>query len=152
RDAKALMEDTVDVVAEFGFATNPIYRAYPDLWLAEVRAGAERNAPRTPESDEAFRKSVPPPGTVKLSGGALFVVRKFMTDVQRCGGRDEVGAIRWVEQMSSKGPNDAEWRKSGPGLSLGSYSLRQVPPDVIETIDGMKMVLSAPDPSIFVGK
>jgi hypothetical protein len=53
---------------------------------------------------------------------------------------------------NGRGRNDADWHKLGPGLSLDAYPRRQVPADVIETIDGLEIILSAPDPSIFVGK
>jgi hypothetical protein len=65
---------------------------------------------------------------------------------------DAVASISWDGEEQWKGPNDAEWHKLGPGLSLGAFPRRQVPADAIETIDGLEIILSAPDPSIFVGK
>jgi hypothetical protein len=54
--------------------------------------------------------------------------------------------------MRSKGPNDAEWKISGPGLGAGTFSCTQVPPDVIDTLDGIPIVFSGKDASQFAGK
>jgi hypothetical protein len=150
--AKALSERIIDVSAEFGFAAAPIHKAFPDLWAAEVKASAAQISPRTAESDEGFRRAAPPAGTVKLTAPALAAVRKFVALVRKSADPDAIAWIGWVEEARTKGPNDGEWRTSGPSLQLGSCARRQVPPDVVETIDGEAIVLSAPDPSIFVGK
>jgi hypothetical protein len=150
--AKTLSKCVRDVFAEFIFAADPIYKAFPDLWAAEVKASVARMSPRTAESDEGFRKAAPPAGTVKLTAPALAAVRKFLALVHKSADLDAIASIGWVEEAGTKGPNDKEWRTSGPSLQLGSYSRRQVPPDVVETIDGEAIVLSARDPSIFVGK
>jgi hypothetical protein len=150
--AKALSERAIDAAAEFGFATAPIHKAFPDLWAAEVKASAAQISPGTAESDESLRKATPPAGSVKLTAHALAVVRKFLAAVRKSGNPDAIASISWVEEVRSKGPNDSEWRISGPSLQLGAYLGRQVPPDVVETIEGEAIVLSAPDPSIFVGK
>ncbi|HWF94709.1 MAG TPA: hypothetical protein VG291_07110 [Xanthobacteraceae bacterium] len=151
--AKALVQEVTDIGAEIGFANAPIYESFPDLWKADARKSWQRAATRTPETDDRFRKSVPPPGTARLSESATAYVRKFLAASHREFGQDDaVASIFWVEEEQSKGPNDADWHRSGPGLSLGAYSRRQVPADVIQTIDGLEVILSAPDPSIFVGK
>ena len=152
QDVPALLDRFLDVTAEFTFATAPIYKRFPDIWNAEVKASARQVPPRTAESDDGFRKSAPPPGTVKLSERALSVVRKFLAAARKAGGADMVASIIWVHEKGSKGPDDARWRKSGPGLDLGAYSRREVPPDVIETIGGLPVILSAPDPSMLTGK
>ena len=150
--ARALSGRLIDVFAELSFAADPIYKAFPDLWAAEIKAAAARMSPRTAESDEGFRKAAPPAGIVKLTAPALAAVRKFVALVRKSRDLDAIAWIGWIEETGTKGPNDKEWRTSGPSLQLGSYSRWQVPPDVIETIDGEAVVLSAPDPSTFVGK
>ena len=152
QDVAALLDRFLDVTAEFTFATVPIYRRFPGIWNAEVKAAATQVPPRIAESDDGFRKSAPPPGTVRLSERALSFVRKFLAAARRAGGADMVVSIGWVYQGGSKRPDDTHWRKSGPGLDLGSYSRRQVPPDVIETIGGLPVILSAPDPAMLTGK
>jgi hypothetical protein len=52
----------------------------------------------------------------------------------------------------SKGPNDADWISTGPGLQVGSYRRTQVPPDVIDKVGGIDIIFTAPDPSILAGK
>ena len=150
-DVPSLLDRFLDVAAEFSFATAPIYRRFPAIWNAEVKAATTQVPPRTAESDDGFRKSAPPPGTVRLSERALSVVRKFFAAVRKADGADMVVSIGWVYERGSKRPDDTLWRKSGPGLDLGSYARRQVPPELIETIGGLPIVLSAPDPSMLTG-
>jgi hypothetical protein len=54
--------------------------------------------------------------------------------------------------MRSKGPNDTEWKVTGPGLGAGYFSCAQVPPDVVRTIDGIRIVFAGDDASRFAGK
>jgi hypothetical protein len=151
--AKAFEQEVIDIAVEIGFANGPIYKSFPDLWKADARKSWQRAAADTPKADDRFRKTIPPPGTVRLSESATAYVRKFLAASQKASGdTDPVASISWVEEEQWKGPNDAEWHKLGPGLSLGAFARRQVPADAIETIDGLEIILSAPDPSIFVGK
>ena len=152
QDIQALAERIAGVLSEFGAASQPIYRRFPDLWDREVKTVLLMASPRTDESDASFRKSAPPPGTARLSPRALSWVGEFLAAVRKAGGRDEVASIGWAEEVSTKGPDDTQWRRSGPGLGLGSYGRRQLPPDVIETIGGLPFVFSAPNPAIFTGK
>jgi hypothetical protein len=151
--AKALVQEIIDITAEIGFANAPIYKSYPDLWQADARKSWQHAWPRAPDADDHFRNSAPPPGTTRLSESAMSYVRKFLTTGRAATGQDDaVAAISWTEEQQWKGPNDADWHRVGAGLSLGAYPQRQVPADVIQTIDGLRIILSAPDPSIFVGK
>ena len=97
-------------------------------------------------------KHAAPIGAVKLSARALNVVRRFMARSRQLGQDDGVAALIWVDEARSKGPNNSEWREHPAGLTLGSYSARELPPDVVDTIDRMKFMFSASDPSIFPGK
>jgi hypothetical protein len=151
--AKALVREVTDITAEIGFANAPIYKSFPDLWQADARKSWLRAAAQAPGADDSFRKTAPPPGTTRLSESAMSYVRKFLAAARVASGQDDaVASISWDEEQRWKGPNDADWHKVGDGLSLGAFAQRQVPPDVIQTIDGLRIILSAPDPSIFVGK
>jgi hypothetical protein len=150
--AQDLVAQIVDVQAELGFASAPIHKRFPDLWAAQLRAAGKRFSSRTVESDERFRTSALPPGSVRLTPDALALIRKFTATVRKSADPDPIASISWVEESRSKGPNDKEWRVSVPSLQLGTYSRRQVPPDVIETIDGEAIVFSAADPAILAGK
>jgi hypothetical protein len=151
--AKALLQEVLEIVAEINFANAPIYKSFPDLWKADARKSWQRDSTHTPEADDRFRKTIPPPGTTRLSESAMSYVRKFLAASRAAAGQDDaVASISWTEEQRWKGPNDADWHKLGAGLSLGAYPQRQVPPDAIQTIDGLRIILSAPDPTIFVGK
>jgi len=147
----ALDQQLLDMVAEVSFAASPIYRSFPDLWKAQsIRAWHLANT-SAPASD-AKPPGIPPPGTVHLTESALSYARRFITAVRQQVGEEPIAAISWDNESAWKGPQDADWHKLGPGLSLGAFARRQVPADAIETIDGLKFVFYAPDPAIFVGK
>jgi hypothetical protein len=151
--AKALVQEIIDITAEINFANASVYKSFPDLWQADARKSWQRAAARAPGPDDSFRKTAPPPGTTRLSDSAMSYIRKFLAASRATSGQDDaVASISWTEEERWKGPNDADWHKVGPGLSLGAFAQRQVPPGVIQTIDGLRIILSAPDPSIFVGK
>ncbi len=151
--AKALVLEVTDITAEINFANAPIYKSFPDLWQADARRSWERAPAQAPDADDHFRKTAPPPGTTRLSESAMSYIRKFLAAGRAATGKDDaVASISWAEEEQWKGPEDTDWHKVGPGLSLGAFAQRQVPPDVIQTIDGLRIIMSAPDPSIFVGK
>jgi hypothetical protein len=144
-----------DIVAEIGFAGSPIYSSYPRLWRLALKEGMDRASaqPRTARSDEAFRRAAPPLGSVQLSTAASSDIRKMLDTIRRqIGNRCIVATIGWMMETRSKGPNDAEWKVTGPGLSAGTFSCNQVPPDVVRTIDGIRIVFSGDDASRFTGK
>jgi hypothetical protein len=102
--------------------------------------------PRTPESDENFRKSAPPPGSVRLSNRAFAIVKSFLHGVRRAAPEgDQIAWIGWVKNQAIKGPNDTNWTSQGSGWVLGTYSRAQVPPDIIDTIRGVEIVFTAND-------
>ncbi|MDI3565947.1 hypothetical protein [Bradyrhizobium sp. Arg816] len=110
--------------------------------------------PRTSKSDEVFRKSAPPPGTVRLSNRALAVVKSFMHGVRRAMPEgDQIAWIGWVKDQAVKGPNDTNWTSHGAGWVLGAYPRAQVPPDIIDTVRGVEIVFTTnDDPSSLTGK
>lgn len=110
--------------------------------------------PRTPESDEAFRKSAPRPGSVRLSNRAFAVLRPFMREVRRAMPEDDqIAWIGWVRDQAVKGPNDTNWTSRGSGWVLGSYSRAQLPPDVIEKVRGVEIVFTTDgNPALLTGK
>lgn len=151
--SKAFAEQITDVVAEIGFGSKPIYASFPDLWRREVRNTIEQVRPRTGQSNAAFRRAAPAPGTVRMSRAASSQILKFIRSLQReVGQNDQIAAISWDVGRKIKGPNDTDWKKLEPGLGIGTYSRREVPPDVIRTIDGVEIVFSGDDATRFAGK
>jgi hypothetical protein len=112
-----------------------------------------RKQHRTQESDEAFRNGAPPLGSVRLSNSALALVKTFMRQVRRTMPEGhQIAWIGWVKERQSKKPNDTNWKSEGDGWVLGSYARNQVPPDVIDKVDGVEIIFSAGPPSSLVGK
>jgi len=140
----------LDAIAELSFAAMIGYDAYPDLFASRMNAVPE--VPRTAESDVAFRNGAPPLGVVKLSDAAFALVQNFMRDVRKATDEDHIAAIGWVRQQASKAPGDTAWSDKGPGWILGAYKKSQVPPDVIDTVRGIKIVITADDPAALAGK
>lgn len=125
--------------------------AYPDPWRKQLRSAPEPR--RTSASEANFRKSAPPSGSVRLSDAALTEVKAFLHQVRHeVPGGKWIASISWAEDRRSKRPNDDAWIDDGAGLVICLFRRRQVPPDVIDRVDGIDIVFSAPDPSIFVGK
>jgi hypothetical protein len=54
--------------------------------------------------------------------------------------------------VASKGPNDTNWVKTGPGEGVGTYGCAQIPQDVVQTIDGIKIVFLGDSLSRFANK
>ena len=145
----------LDISAEIGFAGSPIYLSYPRLWSLKLKDGMKHASaqPRTARGDEAFRKAAPPPGSVQLTPAASSYVREMLGSIRRqVGNGCMLAAITWTQATRSKGPNDVEWKVTGPGLGAGTFMCDQVPPDVVRTIDGLKIVFSGDHASRFSGK
>lgn len=112
-----------------------------------------RKQHRTQESDELFRRGAPPIGSVRLSDAALTFVKTFMRQVKRTMPEGhQIAWIGWARERQSKGPNDTNWKSEGGGWVLGAYARNQVPPDVIDKVDGVEIIFSAEPPSSLVGK
>jgi hypothetical protein len=141
----------IDATAELSFASKVAYDAYPDLFSKQLDAVPKQ--PRTEESDANFRKAAPPLGSVKLSDSTLALVRSFMQQLRRnMHQNDQIPSIVWARDQQAKGPGDAAWIDKGAGWVLGSYSRKQLPPDVIDKVRGIEIVFCAEDPSSLMGK
>jgi hypothetical protein len=64
----------------------------------------------------------------------------------------QIAWIGWANERQSKGPNDTNWKSEGGGWVLGAYARNQVPPDVIDKVDGVEIIFSADPPSSLIGK
>lgn len=149
--AERAMQPFIDAAAELSFAEKIAFDAYPDLFAKKFDAIPQQS--RTEESDENFRKSAPPRGSVKLSKSLLAFIRSFMRQLGRQEPKgDYIASISWALGKKSKRPGDADWIDEGPGWGLGAYSRTQVPPDVIDKIGNIEIVFSAQDPSSLMGK
>ena len=151
--AMATDEAMLDITSELSFADKIAYDAYSDLWRKMSELAFSKTPARTDESDASFRKQAPPIGSVKLSDKALKTIKDFMSAARRADpNHDQVAGVGWTLGSESKGPNDKEWKKYGPGLDLGAWARKQLPPDVIDHVGGIDIVFDAPDPSMLAGK
>jgi len=150
-EAQKTLQLFLDAAAELSFAYQISYSAYPDLF--EKLFDDIPFQPRTNESDAAFRKNAPPLGSVRLSDSALALVKQLMREVRRLTKKDdEIAYISRVIGSKRKGPTDTNWTDEGPHWGLGTYSRAQLPPDVIDNVQGVEIVFGVEDPSLLQGK
>jgi hypothetical protein len=143
-----------DVFAELGFAGRPIYSNYPDLWRLNLKEVDTDFPPqRTPESDAAYRRAAPAPGSVRLTPDAASALRAMLASERRDVGKGcRVATILWSIGGSWKGPTDAEWKKTGPQFIIGTFRCSEVPPDAVRVIDGIPIIFAGDEASRFTGK
>ena len=116
--------------AHFGrdqFCWSPIDLNHPRRWRLKLKESLTRASvrPRTARSDRAFRRAAPPLGSVKLTPAASSYVREMLDSIRRqAGNRCMLATIDWLQRMRSKGPNDTEWKVTGPGLGAGYFFMR----------------------------
>jgi hypothetical protein len=155
REAEECFRSIMDIDAEIGLAEAPIYRSFPGLWRLSMKQddALAASRPRTTKGDAAFRKFAPRLGSVKLSPAAATLIRDFLTSIERdIGHTCQVASISWSLGGEWKGPNDADWTKTPAGVDVGAYGCRQVPADVVQTINGIRIVFGGDSASRFEGK
>ncbi|MGH6726248.1 MAG: hypothetical protein ACREB8_06855 [Pseudolabrys sp.] len=146
-EAAVLNADT-EVVS----ATSVISEAYPDVWYKQLTAAMPRQV-RTAELDANFRNAVAPRGSVKLTAQASAKIRSFMREARRTTpNEDFIVSLGWAIDGKSKGPEDKTWTSILDGLLLGTWLRSQLPPDVIDKVDGIEIVFTADRPDRLIGK
>ena len=143
-----------DIGEEFGFAASPIYAVYPDLWRLAVQHSARAfpAPPRTAKSDAEFRKAKAAAGPLQLTPAALTHLREFDNESRKYDIGCQMIAISWTIGQKTKGLDDADWKSLPPGITIGGYWCQFIPPDVVQTIDGLKIVVTGSDAERFAGK
>jgi hypothetical protein len=144
-----------DTGAEIGFIGSPLSTLFPEFVQIDNKELAARlPAPgRTAKSDAAYRKAAPPPGTVQLTPAAALSLKEFGAEVRRqMGPGCWLMVVSWDLETASKGPDDPDWRRTGPGVGIGADACQVAPPDVIRTIDGIRIIFSGDDAGRFAGK
>ena len=148
REAPALIDRFLDVTAEFTFATVPIYRRFPGIWNAEVKAAATQVPPRTAESDKELSQV----GACARHGQterARAVVSRANSSPPhaRPAARTRSYSIGWAHERGGKNRTTRiAARIQARDWTSDAYSRRQVPPDVIETIGGLPLHPLRPRP------
>jgi hypothetical protein len=142
----------VSVVTKVLGPAKLISDAYPDIWDKQLNAMRPHQV-RTAETDTSFRKTVVPRGSVKLTAPAVAQIRSFMHEARKLTPKDDlVAALGWTTRQRSKGSEDKTWTSIPDGLLLGAFPRSQLPPDVIDKVDGIEIVLTADSPDRLAGK
>ena len=144
----------LDIVMELGFASEPIYAAYPDLWKFSERRSERAFPPpaRTAESDAAFRKAKAVAGRLQLTPAAIDYIRSYDDEIRGDGLGCYVNIITWALGSQTKGPDDKGWKSLPPGVMIGSYWCRSVPPDAVQTVSGLRIIVDDSYPERFAGR
>ena len=153
RQAAAVLSEFEDIGSEIGFVGSPAVRNYPGLWkVRERELQARIKDTRTPKSDANFRETSPPPGSVRLSAAAAAQMRAFQIGLQKEDHGCHVLGVSWSTMTRWRGPDDAAWHETGPSIGIGAWGCGQIPPDVVRTIDGIRLVVSDDKDHHFAGK
>jgi hypothetical protein len=142
-------EPIFNAISELLAVTKIVNDAYPDFCAKEAIAISGK---RTAESDASFRKYAVPKGSVRLTGRAISKIKYYMKQFRSHNQRNSVASIMWTIDSMSKGPEDEDWTSTGAGLGLGFYFRSQVPPDILEKVDGIEIFFHADTPSRLSGK
>ncbi len=87
-----------------------------------------------------------PPGSVRVSAGALELARSFAKDVtsfDRAGGW--IVCFAWATRTRVKDKGDKEWTDLGPGLYLGAIRRKDAKPADIFRTNGLEFLVEIPD-------
>jgi hypothetical protein len=142
----------LNATAELSAAAKVISDTYPRVWQGQLIAERPPQ-PRTTESDASFRKSAAPRGSVKLTAPALAKIRSFLRQARIAEpNEDWIASLGWAIDQRSKGPEVRNWTTIPAGLVLGTFSRSQVPPDVIDKVDGIEVIFTADSPERLTGK
>jgi hypothetical protein len=142
----------LNATAELSAAAKVISDTYPRVWQKQLIAGRPLQV-RTAESDANFRKSAAPRGSVKLTAPAIETIRSFLRQARIAEPNgDWVASLEWVIEQRAKGPEDRNWTTIPAGLVLGTFSRSQVPPDVIDKVDGIEIIFTGDSPERLTGK
>jgi hypothetical protein len=139
---------------EFSFAASPIYTAYPGLWRLAMQHSAHvfPAPPRTAESDAEFRRAKAAAGPLRIAPAALAYLQVFDREIRSYDAGCQIIAIFWTSDQKAKGPDDADWKSLPPGVTIGDYGCRFIPPDVVQTIGGLKLIVTGLEAERFAGK
>lgn len=86
-----------------------------------------------------------PPGVVSVSAAALALARDFDEDTRRVrSAHPWVLAFDWADSRIVRMPKGGPRHELGPGLDLVAYEPADVPPDVVQTIDGLTFAVRIP--------
>ena len=153
-EAADCAQPILDILQEMSFAASPIYGAYPDLWKLESQELSRRNPmpARTAASDAEFRAGKSAAGPLHLTPAALGFLRSFDDDVRQDDEGCQAVTLFWAKAVTFKGPDDADWRSLPPGISAGGFWCADVPPDALQTVDGLEIAITGPDAARFSGK
>jgi hypothetical protein len=154
-DQKSVFEANGAVLnasAELSAAAKVISDTYPRVWHKQLIAERPLQ-PRTTESDANFHNGVAARGSVTLTAPALAKIRSFMRQARIAEpNEDWIASLEWVIDQRSRGPEDRSLTSIGAGLVLGVFSRSQVPPDVIDKVDGIEVLFHADNPDRLTGK
>jgi len=87
------------------------------------------------------------PGMIKVSAAALRMAREFDDFLrQDKPDGDWVVCFDWADSRQMRFPRPSgRMQELGPGFDLAAYERRNVPDEVLQTIDGMIFAIKIPD-------
>jgi len=145
----------VDVAEQIGFALTSITRDYPALERQRMETLDTRNflaAKRTHMSDANFRKYAARPGTATLTPAALAYAKEFDKSSRASNRACQVISFSFDLGGQEIGPNDSAPKSLPAGIGIGGYFCRELPPDVVQVVDGLRLLFMNDPTHSFEGK
>ena len=85
-----------------------------------------------------------PPGTINVSAAALKYARDFIETVAAAHGNHYIATFEWSQSITVRPTPDATPEPVDDCLTLGAYERKDVPPEAIQTVDGVEFAINIP--------
>jgi hypothetical protein len=84
------------------------------------------------------------PGVLRVSAEALKYARDFIESVSAAHGDGYIAVFDWSTQVEYRPDPNAELHTVYDCLGLGASSRSEIPPDALQTVDGVDFAIAIP--------
>ncbi len=85
-----------------------------------------------------------PPGAINVSAAALKYARDFIEAVAAAHGDHYIATFEWSQSITIRPTPDATPEPVDDCLTLGAYERKDVPPEAIQTVEGVEFAINIP--------
>jgi hypothetical protein len=112
---------------------------------ADKIIAATQAVPMTDHSKTLLESVFVTPGTLDVSAAALNYARDFIATVAAAHGDNYVATFDWSQSITARPTPDGTPEHVDDCLMLGAYERSDVPPEAIQTVDGVEFAIRMPD-------
>ena len=95
-------------------------------------------------SNLIIHKEFVAPGVLRVSAEALNYAREFIQAVTAAHGDGYIAIYGWADMVTFKTDPDGPLQVVKDFMDLGAISRSEIPPDAIQTVDGLDIVIQIP--------